>query len=299
MLRQLLLGAAIFVVTPLGIGAGPQREFEVDEGLMVPYVSGDNALSGGYRHWKDPANLDIRMVGNPEINWKLNWRFLSPPFNTDMHAGHLALDRGAKLFRELNRDGTFKNCLVGYGLGVRPELDNLEGLRTAFPRYRNDLSRVAGLEEVIEHCARLESKELQSGSHDNSAVSMFIASYSNGMPINIDVSKGAMRDAYERGKRLFFMKAGRFNMACASCHVNKIGSFLRATAITSPYGDIGHYPVYRDRTGITSLHVRFAQCDIALGVNPLKPGSRSYTDLEVFMTGLSNQSPVSVPSERY
>ncbi|TSA19901.1 MAG: sulfur oxidation c-type cytochrome SoxA [Betaproteobacteria bacterium] len=275
------------------------RERVADEGLIVPRASGDSALSGTYRYWKNPAKLDARLIGDPENNWKLNWVFLDGPFNTDMHAGHLALDRGTKLFRELNTSGTFKNCLTGSGLGIRKDFDRLRGLRTVFPRYRTDLNRVAGLEEVIEHCARLERQELQMGSHDNSAVSMFIASYSNGMPIAIDVSGGEMKKSYERGKQLFFTKMGRLNLACASCHVNKVGAFMRATAITSPYADADHYPVYRDRTGITSLQLRFAQCSLVLGINPLKMGSRSYTDLEVFFTALTNGHPVSVPSERY
>lgn len=265
---------------------------------FIPHVSGDLQLTGTYRLWKDPANLDRRLVGDPQENWKLNWKFLDVPFNKDLHAGYLALERGEKLYKQLNRSGTFQNCLVMYRLGGRFE-NTLQGLRTNFPRYRLDLQKVAGLEEVIEHCAKLEGETLQNGSHDNSAVSIYIAAQSNGQPIDIDVSSGPMKEAYLRGEKLFHRKVGRNNLSCASCHVGRVGLSLRATIVTSPYGDAGHYPVYRDKYGLTSMHVRFTQCSIDLGFNPLRPGSQAYTDLEVFLTALTNGYPVSVPSERY
>ena len=46
------------------------------------------------------------------------------------------------------------------------------------------------------------------------------------------------------------------------------------------------------------LHLRFIECNLDTRVQPLLPGSRAYTDLEVFLTGLTNGYPVSVPSER-
>lgn len=274
----------------------PYKEYTPAESFQ-PHVSGDMQLTGTYRYWKDPANLDMRLAGSPDQSWKLNWKQLDYPFNKEMHAGHLALDRGLTLFNALNRSGTFRNCLVMYRFNGGYET-SLRGLRTHYPAFRTDLGRVAGLEEVIEHCARLEGKTLQNGSYDNSAVSIYVASQSLGMPIQIDVSSGPLRESWRRGERLFHQKTGRNNMSCASCHVDRIGLSLRATVVTSPYGDVAHYPVYRDRTGITSLHVRFAQCSLDLGFNALKPGSQAYTDLEVFLTALTNGYPVSVPSER-
>jgi len=274
----------------------PYKEYTSAE-HFEPHVSGDLQLTGTYRYWKDPAKLDLRLAGHPDDSWKLNWKHMDYPFNKEMHAGHLALDRGLALFKKLNRSGTFKNCLVMYRLNGKYET-SLRGLRTAFPAYRTDLGRVAGLEEVIEHCAALEGEVLQNGSHDNSAVSLYVASQSLGMPIQIDVSSGPLREAWKRGERLYHQKIGRNNMSCASCHVEQVGQSLRATVVTSPYGDVAHYPVYRDRFGITSLHIRFAQCSLELGFNALKPGSPAYTDMEVFMTALTNGYPVSVPSER-
>lgn len=53
-------------------------------------------------------------------------------------------------------------------------------------------------------------------------------------------------------------------------------------------------PQYR----LQSLHLRMIECNLDAGVQPLMPGSQSYTDLEVFLSALSNGYPVSVPAER-
>jgi len=289
-MKTTFLIALVCLVPMLSHGAEPYREYDSME-KYEPNVRGDLKLSGSYRYWSDPKNLDWRLAGNPDENWKLNWKFMDPPFNSSVHGGHFALDRGEALFGEINGKGRFARCL-GAAKG------NLKGLRAHYPMYRSDLKRIAGLEEVIEMCAAKEGRVLQNGSYDNSAISLFVASKSNGMPIKIDVSKGMMREAYERGRKLFHMRVGRQNQACASCHSHQIGKHLRGTIITTPYGDAAHYPVYRTRYQLQSLHLRFIECNLDTRVQPLLPGSRAYTDLEVFMTALTNGYPVTVPSER-
>jgi sulfur-oxidizing protein SoxA len=119
------------------------------------------------------------------------------------------------------------------------------------------------------------------------------------MPIKIDVtSAGPLKSSFERGRKLFHARTGRFNLACSSCHTYQIGLHLRGTVVTSPYGDAAHYPVYRTRYQLQSLQLRFAECNLAVRTQPLMPGSKAYTDIETFLTGLTNGYPVSVPSER-
>lgn len=266
----------------------PYREYEPFD-QYEPLVSGDLKLSGTYQYWKDPANLDFRMAGNPDENWKLNWKFMDPPFNQAVHGGHFAVDRGERLFKQLNARGSFTNCL---GAG------KLQQMRAGYPRWRVDLKHVAGLEEVIEYCGAKQGRVLQNGSYDNSAISVYLASLGNGQPINIDVSQGPMKESFERGRRLFHTKAGAFNFACSSCHTHNIGKRLRGNVITTTYGDAAHYPVYRTQYMLQSLQLRFAECNLDTRTQPLLPGSQPYTDLEVFVTALTNGYPISVPAER-
>ncbi len=289
-MTRIALLLCLGLVLPLAAASDAHREYDAME-TYEPHVRGDERLSGTYKHWANPGKLDWRLAGNPEENWKLNWKFMDPPFNAAVHGGHFALERGEVLFRELNARGSFARCLG-------PGKAGLKGLRAAYPRYRADLKRIAGLEEVIEVCAAREGRVLQNGSYDNSAVSLFVASKSNGMPMRLDVGKGVLRDAFERGRKLFHTRAGKLHLACSSCHTHKVGLQLRGSVITTPYGDVVHYPVYRTRYFLQSLHLRFAECNLDTRTQPLVPGSRAYTDLEVFLTALSNGYPVTVPSER-
>lgn len=288
---HVILLSSLCVGLAFAQGSDVYRDFDLPVELYEPHVRGDMTLSKTYPHWKDRNRLDWRLAGNPDENWKLNWKFMDPPFNNTIHGGHFALDRGERLYKALNRDGRFAACL-GATKG------RLKGLRTKYPMYRKDLGRVVGLEAVIEYCAGLQGQLLQNGSYDNSAVSLYVASFSQGMPMRVDVSKGPMREAYERGRQLFHTRVGRLNFACSSCHIRNVGQLVRGSHITTPYGDVVHYPVYRTQHQLQSLHLRIMECNLDTGVQPLMPGSQSYTDLEVFLSALSNGYPVSVPAER-
>lgn len=286
-----ILAIALVSATARAAETAPYRELEPME-QYSPRADGDKQFSNTYRFWHDRAKLDATMAGNPDEFWKLNWKFMDPPFNPAVHGGHFALDHGEERYQNLNQKGRFAKCLGATKKG------DLKGLRATYPRFRADLGRVAGLEEIIEYCAEKEGVVMQNGSYENSAVSLFIASKSNGLPIRVDVSKGPLKDAFERGRRLYHTKSGRFNFACASCHIHNIGKHLRGNTVTTPFSDAAHFPVYRTRYVLQSLQLRMIECQLDTGAQPLRPGSQSYTDLEVFLTALSNGYPVAVPSER-
>ncbi|OOG21794.1 sulfur oxidation c-type cytochrome SoxA [Thioalkalivibrio denitrificans] len=256
-----------------------------------PHVSQDHTKT--YPNWTNRANLDPERVMSEKLQWTTNWKFMDPPFDDSLHGGHLAMDRGAELLAELNgSDNRFARCL-----GSRD--GNLKGLRANhYPHFNQELGKVVNLEMMIEHCAARQGVTLQHGSYDNSAVSVYVASHSNGMPIRIDVTQGELKAAYDRGQERFHLRTGRMNMACGTCHVTLVGERLRGQALTTHYGDVAHWPTYRTKDELQSLHVRFTECNRNGGTQPLKPGSQPYVDIEVFLTALSNDYPVAVPSAR-
>ena len=73
--------------------AAPYREYEPME-QYTPRVDGDRKFSNTYPLWKDRANLNPSIAGNPDEFWRLNWKFMDPPFNSAVHGGHFALDHG-------------------------------------------------------------------------------------------------------------------------------------------------------------------------------------------------------------
>jgi sulfur-oxidizing protein SoxA len=256
-----------------------------------PQASDDARHTNTYQHWKDNAKIDPERANSATEFWTVNWKYKDAPFNDTLHGGHDAQDRGEELYTQLNAKGQFAACL-----GAKK--GELKGLRLQYPQYRADMKRVVGLEAMIERCADKQGTKLANGSYDNSAVSIYITAFSNGMPLKIDVSKGPLKQSFENGKRLFHTKAGWTNFSCATCHVSVVGKNLRGQTPTTHYGDVAHWPTWRTKDELQSLHVRFTECNRNAGVQPLQLGSKEYTDIEVFMSALSNGYPVVNPSQR-
>lgn len=256
-----------------------------------PRVSDDTRHTNTYQYWKDNAKIDPVRANSLTEFWTVNWKYREAPFDDSLHGGHDALDRGEELYKQLNTKGEFAACM-----GAKK--GNLKGLRLTYPRYDKGQGRVIGMEAKIEECAAKEGMKLENGSYDNTAVSVYITSFSVGMPIKIDVTRGPLMESFERGKKLFHTKAGWTNFSCATCHVALVGKNLRGQIPTTHYGDASHWPVWRSKDELQSLHVRFTECNRNSGVQPLKVGSQEYTDIEVFLTALSNGYPVTQPSQR-
>ncbi|ODU50139.1 MAG: hypothetical protein ABS92_04080 [Thiobacillus sp. SCN 63-374] len=51
------------------------------------------------QYWQDEKSLEQhkQWIGDPEHEWKLNWKFLDFDRSDDMHPGYLALEAGEKL----------------------------------------------------------------------------------------------------------------------------------------------------------------------------------------------------------
>lgn len=292
-----LIAISTTFVASLGLStlvqADPYREYTpLPPGGLQPGV--ENDFSGTYKFWKDSATVAqyAKTLGAEEL-WKLNAKENDPPVNEELHGGHLAMDEGEEIYNKLNAKGEFAACL-----GAKN--GSLDGLRAKhYPRYDEKLGHIVGLEEMIERCAAKQGEKLVNGSHNNSAVSIYIASFSNGMPLTIDLSDKHLKAAFDRGRKLFTQRGGWTNFSCATCHVSLVGKHLRGQTPTTPYGDAAHWPTFRVKDEIQSLHVRFTECNRNAGVQPLKVGSKEYTDLEVFLSGLSNGYPVVAPSLRY
>jgi sulfur-oxidizing protein SoxA len=256
-----------------------------------PKVSDDARHTNTYQYWKDNAKIDPARANSLTEFWTVNWKYREAPYDTSLHGGHEAQERGEELYKQLNAKGEFAACL-----GAKK--GDLKGLRLTYPRFDKEAGRVVGLEAKIEACAAKQGMKLENGSYDNTAVSVYVTAFSSGMPIKIDVSKGPLKESFENGKKLFHTKAGWTNFSCATCHVSLVGKNLRGQTPTTHYGDASHWPVYRTKDELQSLHVRFTECNRNSGVQPLKIGSQEYTDLEVFLTALSNGYPVTQPSQR-
>ena len=260
-------------------------------------VEGDVGFSDTITYWRSPQALEGRAawVGDPQNQWKLNWKFMDLD-RIDLHPGHFAVDEGEALVAGLaRRDARILSCL---GEGGK----SLAGLAARYPKFDAALGRIVTVEGRIEHCAAsVLGERIPQGSMPNNKISIWFKSQSAGVPIAVDVGNPQLMQAYRRGEQLFHVKTGQLNFACASCHVpgSIMGHKLRGETPTTPFGDAAHYPTYRTPIGmVESMQQRFARCHGQMRTQELPPGDPAYTDLEVFMTVLSNGYPVSVPSAR-
>lgn len=292
--------AALCAVTANGLAADAEvyREY-YPRTVIDPSkgVAGDAGFSATLQYWQDEKALEQnrQWIGNPEHEWKLNWKFLDFD-RTDMHPGYLALEKGEKLFKLwAGREPEFITCL-GEGKA------DLKGLAAAYPKYDPKLKRIMTVESRVEHCAQTALWEnFKQGSPANNQISLYFKSLSANLPIRVDTGSVELMESYRRGEKLFYAKVGQYNFSCASCHTSTglLGQRFRGQVPTSPFGDAAHFPTYRLNLGdIESLQQRFMRCNQQARTKALPPGNPAYTDLEVFYTVLSNDYPVSVPSAR-
>jgi len=293
-------GLAVFLALAFGPASGdetyreyfPRTEIDPTKGVM-----GDTQYSGTIEYWKDEVALQryIHWVGDSRNQWKLNWKFMDME-KDDLHMGHLFLDKGEALVRELVRQhAEFARCLGN-------EQGELKGAAARHPQYDEKLGRIMTVESRVEYCAKtFAGRDIGQGTPDNNAITMYVKSLSNGIPLQVDLQSKPIMTAYSRGERLYHARVGQLNHACASCHSPRglMGHMLRGETPTTPFGDAAHYPNYRIQRGeIESLQQRFSICQRQASTFPLSPGDPAYLDLEIFLSVLSNGYPITVPTSR-
>lgn len=289
------LGSA---ATVFGAGAEPYREY-YPQARIDPArgINGDIGFSDTLPYWRNEEEVErnAKWVGDPHEQWKLNWKFMDLD-RIDLHPGHLAVDEGeAMVAKFVKRNPAFLACLAEGGA-------KLDGLAATYPKHDPALGRIVTVESRIEQCAKsVLNEEIRQGTPANNKISVYFKSQSAGTPIRVDIGDSKVMESYRRGEKLFYAKTGQLNFACASCHVpgSIMGHKLRGETPTTPFADAAHYPTYRTPVGaLESLQERFARCLGQMRTVQTKPGDPAFMDLEVFMTVLSNDYPVSVPSAR-
>ncbi|WP_303901999.1 sulfur oxidation c-type cytochrome SoxA [Thiohalomonas denitrificans] len=260
-------------------------------------VWGDQGFSNTIQYWgsKEALNKNASLQDDPDNVWKLNHKHKDGD-RVDMHPGHIGVEEGREMVDSWSsKKPEFLKCL-SEGKG------SLQGLAANYPKYDEKLDRIMTVEARIEHCSQTHlPKQIKQGSPANTTSALYVKSLSAGKPIQVDLSSAPVEQAYQRGEKLFYKRIGQLNFACASCHTpgSVMGHKLRGEVPTTPFGDVAHYPTYRTPVGeLEPLHLRFVRCHKQMRAKPLPPGDPAYTDLEVFLSVLSNDYPISVPSLR-
>jgi sulfur-oxidizing protein SoxA len=168
------------------------------------------------------------------------------------------------------KNASLQACDLGKGPGV------VKGAFVELPRYFPDTNKVQDLESRLVHCmatlqgfdaAEIAKTPFGKGEMANVvALATYVAAQSRGMAFHVPQSHPMERDYYEAGKRIFFMRGGTHDFACASCH-GEDGKRIRLQDLPNltknPGDGVGFaaWPAYRVSNGqMWSMQMRLNDC---------------------------------------
>lgn len=268
---------------------------------MIPHFTGDRNFSNTVDNWKDADSIrraKANGLQSRDVNFK-DFRWLEKSFDAQ-----LLVDEGKQIFHKPQANG--QSCASCHG----DEGAKLKGTYARLPMYNSRLGRVVSGPTQIRTCASERLKQdWPENSRSNSLLDLYVAWLSDGQPVAIDVTTpGPMQEAYERGRKLYFKRTGHFHFACASCHTGTTTSlYIRGQRPSTFFGDAAHYPIWHfgfalpgdDNAAIFTLQHQIKSCQTLSRMLPGTEGSKSMTDIEVFLKAAANGYPMSIPTVEY
>ena len=268
----LIVGLILAATVPYAASATPAQDLkQIREFYQkrFPEVKFDDFKYGVYA-----IDADAR------ISWEAVEEF--PPYADQ-------LQRGETLFRTPFANGkTYASCFPKGGIGIRQN----------YPYFDAVSGEVRTLELDINECRRKNGEEpLVLGHGDIASISAYMASTSNGKPLNIKIPNDPRALAwYERGKQIYYQRVGQYNMSCANCHIDHVGKRMRAPVLPPALGQVARFPLYRGAWGeLGTLHYRYIECVKAIRGKPFAPQSPEYRALEYYQSYLGNGITIMAP----
>lgn len=258
----LLLRAAALLLSTTGVlraGAGQADEFQDLPRAVL--VSGLEFVTAETRA------LQADDFANPALLW---------------------VDRGRNLFETGNGVPSCRQC----------HADDLEGAYTRYPRYDAQAEMLVSASDRINLCRKQHQGLAPLPADDDVllAITMYVASLSQGMPYAVAVTGDAER-YFKQGRDYFFRRRGQLNLACYQCHDQNWGKKLRGDTISQ--GHPTAFPGYRmEWQSAGSLHRRIHDCDVGVRAEPHPQGSDAYKSLELYLAWRSGNLPIEAPGVR-
>lgn len=176
--------------------------------------------------------------------------------------------------------------------------DSMKGVRASMPKWDKDLGKPITLEQQINECRtdRMGAKKVKFDSSFMLAMASYVGVQSRGMPVNVDTS-GPMAEWTEKGKKIYYTRVGQLDMACANCHEDNYGNYIRANHLSQ--GHINGFPVFRLKwQKLGSAHRRFKGCMKNIRAKPYKVGSDEFVALELYVASRGQGLSVETPAVR-
>lgn len=268
----LSMAVALFAILPAGgVRAADQAEPAIEE--LTPSMSYAEYLKR-YKEYYGDATEQMAEEGNP---------------------ADFLLDDGRDLANKIE-GGKGKSCATCHG----DDAMQLKGAATHYPRYDARLKGIMTLPMQINLCREqgMGATPLKYESYDQLALTMYVRSLSNGMPLKVNID-GAARKYFNKGKVAYYQRRGQLNFSCAICHIQYAGYKARSNLISNNKHHADHWPSYRLKWGKTgSLQRRFRGClkNMRAKVPPYQ--DEMLRNIEFYLTYINNGDLIQVPGMR-
>lgn len=204
----------------------------------------------------------------------------------------IAIENGEKLYHSKFANGkSLADCFGPEG-----------AVRGQYPLWDKNRGMVITMERAVNECREANGEKPYGWKKGKIAdVTAYMSYNSRGQEVKVDIPSDDPRAlaAYEEGKEHFYTKRGQLNFACADCHMLTAGNLYRADTTSPAFGHATSWPVFRSKwQSMGTLHRRFAGCHNNIRANPYKAQGAEYSNLEYFVTYMSNGLDFNGPAAR-
>jgi len=204
----------------------------------------------------------------------------------------IAIENGEKLYHSKFANGkSLADCFGPEG-----------AVRGQYPSWDKDRGMVITMERAVNECREANGEKPYGWKKGKIAdVTAYMSFNSRGQEVKVEIPSDDPRAlaAYEEGKEQFYTKRGQLNFACADCHMLTAGNLYRADTTSPAFGHATSWPVFRSKwQSMGTLHRRFAGCHTNIRANPYKAQGTEYSNLEYFVTYMSNGLEFNGPAAR-
>jgi len=195
------------------------------------------------------------------------------------------IDQGRKMWETPFKNGkTYASCLPNGGKQIAGN----------YPKFDDAKGKVVTLNDALNDCRTANGEEAYKVNDMTTmgVLTAYMRTLSDGMLSNVKIEGPKAMAAYEDGKKTFFSRKGQLNFACATCHVQHVGSRLRSELISTAVGHTVHWPVFRGGDNLWTLQQRYQACFSQVRHVPPPQGGETMNNLEYFHSSLSNGLPM-------
>lgn len=176
--------------------------------------------------------------------------------------------------------------------------DSMKGVRAVMPKVNKD-GVLWSIEDYVNDCRvnRMQADALDWNGDRMKNLTAAISMQSRGMPVNVAIG-GPAQSYWEQGKEMYYTRYGQLELACANCHEDHYGDWIRADHLSQ--GQTNGFPVYRLKdAGLVSIHNRFRGCIRDTRGETFDMGSEEFRALELYVASRGNGLPVEGVSVRH